>query len=433
MNNLRVKFRMSFTMYVKEYQLIGLAGLLMCYSCVQQEVQYEATTFDFPKPVPTESREIHHQEKGIFGDAIHNVFVRNDFDGARLNGFEWLNDSMCQVTILPENEPINPSAWYAFKVWAEKSQSIGLRLHYPTSRHRYFPKWSVDGTSWQPVDSSQVSYPDSTDALVQLSLTAGDTLWLAAQEIIDSHRVLQWCQELAKDKAVHVSFLGQSKLGRPLIFMDLQIGDPEGKEVIVVMSRQHPPEVTGYMAMQAFVEEMLRNSRREAFFERYRILVYPLLNPDGVDLGHWRHNAGGVDLNRDWAYYHQPETKQIADHIVAMTSSTKEEVIIGLDFHSTYHDVYYTMLEETCPSKIPTFRNRWFGRIESLVGNGYEVNESAAGLGSPVSKGWFYTQFNGAEGITYEIGDHTPRDFIQKKGRASAQALMEVLLSENDR
>ena len=34
-------------------------------------------------------------------------------------------------------------------------------------------------------------------------------------------------------------------------------------------------------------------------------------NPDGVDSGYWRHNSNGVDLNRDWIEFTQPETKAI--------------------------------------------------------------------------------------------------------------------------
>ena len=39
------------------------------------------------------------------------------------------------------------------------------------------------------------------------------------------------------------------------------------------------------------------------------------MNPDGVDLGHWRHNAGGIDLNRDWSVYNQKEIKTTVDFI----------------------------------------------------------------------------------------------------------------------
>ena len=44
-----------------------------------------------------------------------------------------------------------------------------------------------------------------------------------------------------------------------------------------------------------------------------------------------------------------------------------------------------------------------------------------------MSKGWFLTQFD-AVGITYEIGDDTPRVFIRKKGEVSARAMMKVLM-----
>ena len=50
-------------------------------------------------------------------------------------------------------------------------------------------------------------------------------------------------------------------------------------------------------------------------------------------------------------------------------------------------------------------------------------------MGSAVSKNWFYSQFK-AEGITYEIGDDTPRDLIKEKGKVSAQEMMKLLLEE---
>ena len=148
-------------------------------------------------------------------------------------------------------------------------------------------------------------------------------------------------------------------MGKDLWFLDIKNGDVKNKDVIIILSRQHPPEVTGYFAMQTFVDELLSESAlATAFRKKYRILLFPLMNPDGVDLGHWRHNAGGVDLNRDWAYYHQPENRQIADFIVKTVKKNKSEVILGLDFHSTWWDVYYTNRE--IPKFIPYFKDYWF-------------------------------------------------------------------------
>ena len=90
------------------------------------------------------------------------------------------------------------------------------------------------------------------------------------------------------------------------------------------------------------MKKLLHGEYSIDFLDKYRILVYPLLNPDGVDLGHWRHNVGGIDMNRDWAYYHQPEIRKISNNIVKESKKNASQVILGLDFHSTYHDVYYT-------------------------------------------------------------------------------------------
>ncbi|HBS12041.1 MAG TPA: hypothetical protein DEO36_05780, partial [Flavobacteriaceae bacterium] len=122
--------------------------LILITSCSSTKLK----TFEFPEPIDTSSREIQYQEKKEYniGDA---VFTDNQFDGARLNNFTQLNDSTYQVTILPENEPINDSPHYAFRIWSNQPQQVYLKLNYPTSKHRYIPKLSKDGEYWKPIDS----------------------------------------------------------------------------------------------------------------------------------------------------------------------------------------------------------------------------------------------------------------------------------------
>lgn len=200
----------------------------------------------------------------------------------------------------------------------------------------------------------------------------------------------------------------------------------KGKRTVVLISRQHPLEVTGYYALKAFVDKLADNSKlSKSFLKEYTVLIYPLLNPDGVDMGHWRHNTGDVVLNRGWAYYRQPEIKQIADHIVKSVQENNSEVAAGLDFHSTYYDVYYTTARDLKTNYV-TFTDDWLDYIRDNI-EGYEINYQSSGLGSPASKGWFITQFT-VPGITFEIGDDTPPKFIEKKGKVSAKGMMKVLL-----
>lgn len=393
------------------------------------QVVRKATTYDFPKPVDTTDKPIEMQEKKLYGDAEMGVYADNRFDGARLNAFEQVNDSTFKATILPENEPINRSPWYAFKLWSDAPKNVQIVLDYEDIKHRYHPKLSSDGANWTWLEEEKITFnEDTTAAILQLEL-GKEPIWLAAQEVQNSNHTLQWCEEKAKHSAVQFSRIGKSKLGRDLYYLDMGVGKTKGKEVIVIMSRQHPPEVTGYFAMQAFVDRLLEEDKMsKQFLERYQVMVFPLINPDGVDLGHWRHNAGGIDLNRDWAYYHQPEIRQTVDFIARTAAKQKSQVLLGLDFHSTYYDVYYTLSKDLV-SVIPTFKDRWLAGIEAeLEEYDYEINDKPSGLTRPISKGWFYTQFK-AEGVTYEIGDDTPRDFIKVKGKVSAEEMMELLLA----
>ncbi|MBL7775343.1 MAG: hypothetical protein JNK89_05040 [Saprospiraceae bacterium] len=110
--------------------------------------------------------------------------------------------------------------------------------------------------------------------------------------------------------------------------------------------------------------------------------------------------------------------------MVRTTAESKQQVILGMDFHSTWNDIYYTSVDTNCC--IPGFKDFWLQALrESLTG--YQPVEEASEISQPISKSWFFTQF-GAEGITFEIGDDTPRDFIRKKGRQAAIEMMQLLV-----
>jgi hypothetical protein len=156
------------------------------------------------------------------------------------------------------------------------------------------------------------------------------------------------------------------------------------------------------------------------------------VNPDGVDLGHWRHNANGVDLNRDWGTYNQPEVKQITSSIVKESKRNKAIILLGLDFHSTQYDVYYTKEWDTSTLLLGDFKDEWLEEIDNRIPD-YKPNESCSEVeGSVFSNNWFYQQFN-AIGITYEIGDNTPRDFIKLKASVAAEVMMELLLKQKEK
>lgn len=378
----------------------------------------------FKTPVDTKSKTISYQVKTTYFIEDLDLYVDNLFDGARLNGVEKLNDSTALLKVQPENQPINNSAYYAFKTWSTNPKDVYFRFEYPKGyKHRYSPKIKR-GNDWNLIDSSRV-FKNDTIVTVKLNLTK-DPIIVAAQEIQSTSDVKKWYSSFDNHDAVTIKKYGTSKLGRDLPVIELTKEGTNGKEVVILMTRQHPPEVTGYYAFQYFIETLLDNSELSTnFLEKYHVLVFPLINPDGVDLGHWRHNAGGVDTNRDWSVYNQPEIRQTVKYINKTVKKNKSRLTLGIDFHSTWYDIFYTnkIREGTT---MPSFIDDWFSALETNI-NGYKVNERAGNSSKPVSKGWVLGAHN-AVGITYEIGDATPKKDIKIVGESSAKEMMKILL-----
>lgn len=403
--------------------LFGVVLLLILSGCKT----YEARTYLYPDPVDTNNKAIDLQIKKVY--ALDGVYADNQFDGARLNDFVQENDSTFRAIILPENYPINKSPWFAFKLWSDKEREINLILDYTHSPHRYIPKISYDRKNWTMLDTNTMIQIDSTD--VQFPINVGpEAFFLSGQELITSKDIYKWCDSLGMATNVHSGVYGKSVNGRDMRYLDIYEYGKVDKAMVVILSRQHPPEISGWLAMHHFVEAILdTNVLANAYRKKFRTLVLPLLNPDGVDMGHWRHNAYGIDLNRDWGMYVQPEIKQSVDFIVREQKKNDNEVILGIDFHSTQEDIFYTYAD-TMISEIPKFKDYWIYGIDRAMPDHEPVDEPS-GLSQPYSKVWFYTQFE-AEGITYEIGDETPRDFIKRKAIISAEEMMKLLMFYDD-
>ena len=398
-----------------------LIVLFLWTGCARKS--FQPLSYDPEGSTITTDKEIQFQQKKTFAFPESGVWVSNEFDGARLNDFQKVNDTTYVALILPENHPINNSAWYAFKIWASHRKRIRITLTYRYGTHRYIPKISRDGLRWAPVDSMFFTR-DTSAGTAELKLTISpDTLWVSAQELIASARFEAFMRRLAEKPYVTMNQIGLSKFGRPLYLLRISETDAS-KGHIFIISRQHPPEVTGTLALFTFLETLSEESQlARRFRSRFAVLAIPLMNPDGVDLGHWRHNGGGVDLNRDWFQFNQPETRQ-AKEIFEQAARTARPYFC-LDFHSTQEDVFYT-LSKKLKTNPPGLTDRWLEKIQEMNPD-YAVNESPSGLGTPVSKNWFYQTFQ-APSVTYEVGDEKPREQIRTIARSAAIALMQVVL-----
>ncbi|NQT15668.1 MAG: succinylglutamate desuccinylase/aspartoacylase family protein, partial [Planctomycetes bacterium] len=198
---------------------------------------------------------------------------------------------------------------------------------------------------------------------------------------------------------------------------------------VFLIGRQHPPEVTGSLALMKFVETLFGQSDlARRFRERFNVIVVPLMNPDGVDAGHWRHNFGGVDLNRDWDRFDQPETRAVRDELLQFKADSGPRLFLFLDFHSTHRDVFYTQPDhlKTSPEG---FTRKWLDAVQERFPD-YKLRQVGShGSVQKTSKRWGY-EVLGVPSITYEIGDHTDRSLIDRITEGAAHEMMRLLLLE---
>lgn len=152
-----------------------------------------------------------------------------------------------------------------------------------------------------------------------------------------------------------------------------------------------------------------------------------MVNPDGVDNGHWRHNSGGIDLNRDWEDRNQPEVAVIQFFMKNKVAISGGKFYFDVDFHSTFHDIYYT-INPTLKGNMPGLVPEMIQEVANSISN-YEPNiRPGVTDGSRISSSSYFFYEFGAESLTFELGDNTSRELIKQKGELAATKLMELML-----
>lgn len=411
------------------HKLISVALLLLVLPSLKAQTTGRPQTQSQARPVLTDNRPIQRQWKGVFSFPGGDVSFSNNFPGARVNGVAKVNDSLYTVLITSENTPVNASPWYAFKVWSKAPRNILIRLTYQQGvNHRYAPWISKNGRDWALLDKAPARQEkDSAVAECQFRLrVTADTTWIAAQELSTAADVQRWVAQVSKKAATPALVVGKSHGGKPI--QAVKLGNAQSKHRVLLMGRQHSPEVAGQIAQQAFVERVLDNdSLARRFRQRFLVYLVPMMNPDGVDEGTWRHSAGGVDLNRDWQAFNQPETKAIQQFLQRELSDSSNKLLFAIDFHATNEEIFF-IVDPKQKSHLPGFSQDWIQATQQRIGDFKPVIRPLFSEGPSYTSLSYLFQTYGTETIVHELGDNTPREWLIRKSRLSAEAMMQLLL-----
>lgn len=356
--------------------------------------------------------------------AGQQVAVEAGFDRARASRCTISASGVIEVLIQPETRPINDSPWYAFKITTDAPRQLTVVLRYEGGTHRYAPKASRDGVAWSAVDPARVVVAaDESNARFTVDLQAGVTTIAAQPFETAAQSLARWDPLVADGRLTRWTF-GQSVQGVPLVA--LATPGTGASHTLVLVGRQHPAETTGAEAFDAFVARLLEDDPLAvAFRARVALLLVPVMNPDGLKAGHWRTNANGIDLNRDWGIWAQPETRA-AGALIERTHQTRP--LIGLiDFHSTRRDVIYAMPAED-PLYPPGLAEDWFARWQAVAGPAAPPIQRRFDDDQMNSKTWSRIRF-GLSGVTYEVGDDTTPQTARANARTAAETYMQAVLA----
>ena len=352
--------------------------------------------------------------------ASDRILVDAHFEAGNLGRCTVQDNGDFLLTLFPEDDPpINRSTWYAYRVSGKAGDTVNIRMEYQHGYARYWPKYSLDGLNWERMNEQLVSLDEDKDWMeIRLPLTQA-SVWIAGQEILDSSFYGRWLQSLAAHEEVETRLLGKSVEGRPIYIAETA----DKPEFILLMGRQHPPEVTGALGMKAFLDTVFGETPLARQFRgRFKLGIVPLVNPDGVAGGHWRHNVNGADINRDWGPFTQPEA-QIVIGWVEQNESQGLKLKLMLDFHSTWEDLFYTQPV----SDPPDFASRWLAASAQRLPDFPFKHEANPVSEQPNAKNYFYKS-RGIPAITYEVGDETDRDALRAAAVVFAEEMMRTML-----
>lgn len=353
------------------------------------------------------------------------VQIDFDFPGAGNLTCEIINSKYIKFFINPEtDDSINPSPWFAIRK-SKHSEDIKLEFDYKNYQHRYDPKISNDKKIWKKINQTNILKDENGKIIIINFSPSNEKEYISSQELITEDWYNDWFNYLGGLEKVKSEMIGLSVLKKPItmFFVEENTNNP----YILILGRQHPPEVTGAIAIKSFVNELIsKNDLSESFLDNYNIIFVPLMNPDGVENGYWRYNENKKDLNRDWGIFSQPETKSVNNKLINFKDDKKIEVFI--DFHSTYKNIFY-ISDISESHKLQNFLKNWLNNSKpDLLKIDYDykiVNSMSPNNG--VSKNYIFNTYN-IPSVTYEVSDVEDRDKIKKSSSILSKKLMQSLL-----
>ncbi len=168
-------------------------------------------------------------------------------------------------------------------------------------------------------------------------------------------------EALNNPELVHFEVLGKSQQGREIALVAVTKTLSPDAPAIYFNGTHHGNERASTEAILAFVSFLVREQNSpgvDRLLRRYRVLLQPMVNPDGHALN-LRTDSRGLDPNRDYATPNKPEKEafQLVETRLVRDLMKRERVVASAAFHSGLEAVLWPWCHTPALSQAdPVFR-----------------------------------------------------------------------------
>jgi hypothetical protein len=200
------------------------------------------------------------------------------------------------------------SLWFSFRVKGAKGRSLRfhqqglenvLGIHESRGYAPVCPVFRSGTSDWARVDSGDISF------------TADPLAYSFAHRFVDDEVYIAFCYPYTRDnlaaylaahpsELVHLECPGKSDEGRDFPCLTVgHRGDPEVRNLVAIIARQHAGEVTGSFALEGMLDALLADA--SGLLRTTLFVFFPFADIDCVETGRYGKGQYPVDYNRDWS------------------------------------------------------------------------------------------------------------------------------------
>ena len=267
---------------------------------------------------------------------MSQLHISTAFDAGAIEVISLANPQDVGLNIRADNAS-EFTQWFHFSLQGVADVPVSLRFlnagrcAYPKGWEGYRVNVSYDRQNWFRIATQFDGQVMSVDFTPEKQL-----IYFAYFEPYSYERHLDLLGSAAASDHVEVQHLGQTLEGRDMTLLKITsaagaIAADERKKIWLI-ARQHPGETMAEWFVEGFLERLLDDDDPVArvLLTQCVFYVVPHMNPDGAVHGNLRTNAGGANLNREWA---QPSLEKSPEVYWVRQKMLEVGVDLSLDVH----------------------------------------------------------------------------------------------------